>query len=518
MKFIPVLSLLFILAVSPAALAEVKPTIEYEYYDVDAGDESRIADEAFKATPIRQGGTKYLGQANCATGYTYTPDQKDGGRCGVGDYELTLNCTVTLPRFTNLSDEIKPKIEAFMERIKYHEHRHCEIFAEYAGKFKKWIDAGPVSGCNSLNNNIKTAFNQTRNECKAVQDQYDKETLHGRTEGADLEWHLASPEDRLLMAEGATAPAVKVVPEITYEYYDVPVKEGEVGRWQTTSGGIEWSAGFNYQGRRNIDETCRVMRYDMKVGCKLTLPRFTGGGEALKPELEAHVEKLKKVQLERCELVVTEADKLVAEVSGDKTFHCDRMRNNITARHNQMMRDSQEAVKQYDLADENAAVEALAAKVIEPKIEYKYYDVPVTDADQALAEALKKTRIGRNGQPVPGGVQMKMGYSYMPKQLADGSCRVLDYDIDLNCEITLPRFQSDNAEVLKKAEPLSEKLKAIELKRCGIAVDHARRLGEWLVGDQTFQCGPMGNNIRGRFNQMFKECQEDMTNFNRDES
>lgn len=56
-------------------------------------------------------------------------------------------------------------------------------------------------------------------------------------------------------------------------------------------------------------------------------------------------------------------------------------------------------------------------------------------------------------------------------------------------------------------------MKALELKRCDIAVDRANQLGEWLGGDQTFQCGPMGNNIRGRFNQVFKEVQEAMEKY-----
>lgn len=103
----------------------------------------------------------------------------------------------------------------------------------------------------------------------------------------------------------------------------------------------------------------------------------------------------------------------------------------------------------------------------------------------------------------------------MPEQLPDGVCRVLEYELKLNLEITLPRFKSDREEVLKAAEPLAEKLKAAELKRGRIAVDQADQLGRWLVG-QTFQCGPMGNKVRGRFNQVMKDIQQAMENYGGD--
>lgn len=175
----------------------------------------------------------------------------------MSDYELTFNCVVTLPRFNGFSEAARPGIEAFMERIRYREHRHCEIFTEYANKFKAYIDSGPTAGCNSLVNVIRTKFNALHNECGDVQKKYDKETLHGRTEGADLEWHLASEADRLLMAEGMTAPAVKVVPEITYEYYDVRVKEEGVGGWRTATGGIEcWNMRLNWSSK----SLCRALK------------------------------------------------------------------------------------------------------------------------------------------------------------------------------------------------------------------------------------------------------------------
>lgn len=100
-----------------------------------------------------------------------------------------------------------------------------------------------------------------------------------------------------------------------------------------------------------------------------------------------------------------------------------------------------------------------AAEAVKPEIEYeyKYYDVPLTDAALALEEAAEKTRLSRGGQKALSSGKVKMGYNYMPRQLPDGACRVLEYEVKLECEITLPRFKSDDAEVLKKAEPWLKK-------------------------------------------------------------
>lgn len=70
---------------------------------------------------------------------------------------------------------------------------------------------------------------------------------------------------------------------------------------------------------------------------------------------------------------------------------------------------------------------------------------------------------------------------------------------------------------MEKAELLTEKMKTLELKCCALAVDRANQFGAWLSGDQSFQCGPMGNNVRGRFNQVFKDIREVMENYGGDE-
>lgn len=69
--------LLLVICVPVTARAEgLEPVLEYKYYDVNVKDDAGIVDEAFKATPIRQGGHKFLGEASCATGYTYNSGQK----------------------------------------------------------------------------------------------------------------------------------------------------------------------------------------------------------------------------------------------------------------------------------------------------------------------------------------------------------------------------------------------------------------------------------------------------------
>ena len=515
MKNICLLLVLPLVFVSQAALAEngekIKPTIEYEYYDVNIEDESRIVDAAFKATPIRIGGKRFLGETRCQTGFDYSPQKLDGSLCAVADYNITLDCVITLPRFNGGGPELREKLNVFLEKINAHEQRHYDIFLEHAEKLAQWMSGGLRLDCNSLGNTIRTAFNKSNNECLAVQKKYDRETIHGQTEGADLEWQLGAEEDRHLMGENMTAPAIEVKPAIEYVYYDVPVEDPQSLLWRRDHGRLDWSFGYGYKPRRKIDETCRIMKYDVELGCKINLPRFSGDDPG---QFAGQEEKAKKVQLERCDLIVNRINRFVKEISGEKTFNCERMGNSITGLKNQTMADIKEALKEYDQRLEGPdGPSASPFREAEPKISYKHYDVPVKEAESALAAALNKSRTGRNGQKAASGLQWKWGYSYTPVKKADSSCQVAEYETTLECEITLPSFQSRDENLLKEVEALAEGLKEQELKRCRRVKAQADKFARWLSSDQSFSCGPMGNKIRGEFNQLFRAVEEDLKSY-----
>ena len=482
----------------------ILPSITYEYYDIDASDADTIVDKAFKATPIRIGGTKFLGQASCSNSYSYK-SEKSGGSCRPRDHEYELKCVVTLPRFVGAGREVEPKLDAFMERVRFHEQNHCDYFTEYTNRFIQWLKQPRDYGCGSMTNNIRTAFNKMNNELSAFQKKYDKDTLHGRTEGADLEWHLATEEERLLMGEEAVAPAVKVKPEIKYEYYDFAVN-AKTNDWRHAEGGFGWSLSNSYKPRRKIDETCRVMKYEVLAVCEIKLPRFKGADEGLTPLLAEKVESIKREQLARCDLVTAEADRFVEKISGPAVFHCDRINNEIRGLLNQTVSAADKAVKELGLEARKTEDAKGAEGLVTPKIEYKYYDVSLKAGDDPFKAALAKKAYARGGgKSFPSALEWKIGYELAGRTRADASCGVGSYEVVSTCVIHLPRFNGQDSDLVGRGDALAEKLKDLELKACEQVTKRAELFGDWLAEDRSFPCPSMSNRVSGEYNRFFKE-------------
>lgn len=485
-----------------------KPAMSYKYYDVDATVEDNIVDNAFKATPIRIGGKRFLGQAKCGNGFEYEGEKGDSGSCRLKDFSIDLHCEVTLPRFVGAGEATKPKLAAFMERLEFHEQNHCDYFTGHSNDFIKWLTEDRKYGCNSMSNNIRTAFNKMNNELEAFQKKYDKDTLHGRIEGADLEWHLATAEERLLMGEDVVAPAVQVAPEVKYSYFDVEVNS-KTGNWRHVGGSFGWSLSNSYKPRRKIDETCRVMKYEVKAACEIGLPRFKGGDESLQPELAARVEEIKTENLNRCNMVAGEADKFAERISGKNTFHCDRMKNEVTAQMNVATKNIKDLLKHFDLETRVQQDSEETAGVISPTVEYKYYDVSLKQGERPFEAALKEKAF-RRGQDksYPSAIEWKMAYEFAGRTKADESCRVGGYEIKYTCAIHLPRFKSADPALQAKGEALSGQIKNDELIRCGMIKTQAEEFGRWLSADQSFPCGSMSNRVNGKYQSIFKACKE----------
>lgn len=508
--FFALILLLSVQGFASSAGAQVHPTIEYKYYDVNIADKNndQIVEATFGASPVKIQGKQYLGLADCENRFNLNTTGSDDGSCKVKNYDLNLICTVTLPRFNGGSTETRERLNTFLDNLKSFELRQCDTFAEYTGNFVSWLSEERVYACASMAADIKKVLDGEIAKAQTAMEKDVRESVFGQSAGVDLEWHLADEADRKLMADGMVAPPVKIEPQIEYSHKDIALKADDKEKgWKNELGALDWRIGYNYKSRRKAGDTCRVLKYDAQVVCKITLPRFNTESTELKPELEAQEAKARETQAARCTQVLEEAEEFTRLISGDNTFNCDSIRDDIEGLYFKTVRQVKKELNEPDDSQSRPS-KAEALGKVKRNIKYRYYNVRIKDPAEAEQAALKATRVGRKGKPSLSAIQWQMKYSGQPEKRDDGRCGLNSAEVTVNCEIMLPQFKSENPEASAAGEELVERLKAGELKRCDIVQNKAEQFAKWLDEDRSFHCSPMSNLIRGEFNRWMKAAEE----------
>lgn len=407
--------------------APVGTDLKYLYYDINISglSEEEIENAALKTSPVMQNGQKLLSGIDCDANISGDTRKNSDDSCAFANFKVASVCTLTRPRFVGGGEATKKRLDDFLTALETAEQDLVGIFNERLARFTLRLEEKPVFQCASIASDLKKAFDLAVAEGQAAMSAKAAESNAGPLRSI---WS-ARP------GSGASASG-QVEPEIKYAYHEVPLgDQGTDGKWKRDFGQSEWAVKYDYRPKE-ADGKCELEKFDVSVICYLDLPRFIGGQESLRPELEAQEKKAKQLHLDRCHLVAEEASGFAGRVRGIGPLDCGGL---------------QDTVKSLYQAD--------------------------------------------------------------PKKRNDGTCGVLDYEITLKFEITLPKFKCEDKKDEEKAAALLERIKADEERRCALIEAEAYKFYAWLADDRSFQCGPMSNLIRGEFNRWMAATKEALKTF-----
>ena len=111
-----------------------------------------------------------------------------GRGCAVASFEVSLEIVTTLPRWTNEAaapSSLVARWRSYYEALLRHEDGHKAIAKETAAAIRTaGTNVQSSSSCAELAGAIDKVANDVLKEYREKQRQYDKETQHGRTQGA----------------------------------------------------------------------------------------------------------------------------------------------------------------------------------------------------------------------------------------------------------------------------------------------------------------------------------------------
>ncbi len=184
----PLLLGLALLLSGSLALAGVEERLDYRYYEVPAQPGESLRQAINRYTPVRQDGKVFHGYTRWQVRWRFYWFQEASGRCRMERVQVNLESEITLPRLSRGDASQQRRFTSYLEALRRHELGHVDLGRQAAHAIDRHL-AGlpPQPDCASLETRANAGGMELLRHFQARERQFDRDTGHGRSQGAYLE-------------------------------------------------------------------------------------------------------------------------------------------------------------------------------------------------------------------------------------------------------------------------------------------------------------------------------------------
>ena len=175
-----------------AALARAAPrasiTARELYYDIDGSSAGALRDQIRRLGPKDESGTAHDALTVWSLEWTYGT-ARQGDSCALKDVRVTLNVSVTLPRWTppaTATSRLKDSWRTYLRNVRLHEAGHRTIAERNARELMAALTPLRGASCQSLSDEATRLAERIVADGRARNRAYDVQTKHGQTQGVEL--------------------------------------------------------------------------------------------------------------------------------------------------------------------------------------------------------------------------------------------------------------------------------------------------------------------------------------------
>jgi len=170
------------------AAARASITAREQYYDIDGSSAGALRDQIHRLGPKDESGTAHDALTVWSLEWTYGTAQR-GDSCALKDVRVTLNVSVTLPRWTppaTATSRLKDSWRTYLRNVKLHEAGHRTIAERNARELMAALTPLRGASCQSLWDEATRLAERIVADGRARNRAYDVQTKHGQTQGVEL--------------------------------------------------------------------------------------------------------------------------------------------------------------------------------------------------------------------------------------------------------------------------------------------------------------------------------------------
>ena len=180
-------NLLISFLIASSAVAEVRETLEYTYYDAVAKPGQSLSSTLAGASPIKEQGRIFLGQTKWDVRWNIWWNERDGA-CKITSVRTHVAAIIKLPRLVGGNAEQVSAFERYAVALKQHELGHYQIGKDAAMEIDHALLTMPaMPDCSRLVKTANDGAYRTLELYKEKERLYDVDTGHGKSQGAWLD-------------------------------------------------------------------------------------------------------------------------------------------------------------------------------------------------------------------------------------------------------------------------------------------------------------------------------------------
>jgi len=170
-------------AASPAAI-----TARDQYYDIDGSSAGALRNQISRLGPKDESGKSQDALTVWSIEWGYGTAQR-GDSCVLRDVKVTLNVSVTLPRWTppaTATAELRKTWQGYLKAVRLHEAGHRTIAERNAREVMAALTPLRGATCDNLSDEATRTAERIVADGRARNRAYDIQTKHGQTQGVEL--------------------------------------------------------------------------------------------------------------------------------------------------------------------------------------------------------------------------------------------------------------------------------------------------------------------------------------------
>ena len=172
---------------APAA-ARVAIAGREHYYDIDGSSAGALRDQINRLGPKDESGRARDALTVWDLEWSYHDAPGEDG-CALRDVQVTLNVTITLPRWAppaTAPPGLRKSWRTYLERVRVHERGHRTIAERNARALYAALTPLRAATCDELHSVASRTGEEIVAEGRARNRAYDVQTKHGQTQGVEL--------------------------------------------------------------------------------------------------------------------------------------------------------------------------------------------------------------------------------------------------------------------------------------------------------------------------------------------
>ncbi|CAD5378566.1 conserved hypothetical protein [Pseudomonas sp. OF001] len=171
------------------AFAEVSESLSYTDYRVEANGRQSLSKLLANSSPIRHKGKTFHAYTTWRISWQYRWDKDTDGACRIARVSTTLDTTIQLPRLDNASARQQEQFQRYLVALRQHELGHHHYGRQAAQEVDRQLQAMPaMPDCTRLIAAANRLAHHIVERYKDEERTYDLVTVHGRTQGARLDY------------------------------------------------------------------------------------------------------------------------------------------------------------------------------------------------------------------------------------------------------------------------------------------------------------------------------------------